>query len=68
MALGYFAASCIAAFATALVVSVSTGSIWLGILAYSGIGTLLMYLVLVSALVRGGETEDADQAAAIPAE
>ena len=68
MALAYLAASCIAALAAALIVSVNTGSIWLGIVTYSAAGTLLMCLVLVSALLRKGETDEADQAAAIPAE
>ena len=58
----------IAAFAAALFVSASTGSIWLGILTYSVAGTLLMCLVLVSALLRKGEIDEAVQAAAIPAE
>ena len=68
MALAYLAASCIAAFAAALIVSANTGSIWLGIVTYSAAGTLLMCLVLVAALLRGGETDDAECAAVIPAE
>ena len=68
MALAYLAASCIAAFAAALIVSANTGSIWLGIFTYSVAGTLLMCLVLVSALLRRGETNKTDQSALIPAE
>ena len=61
MALAYLAASCIAAFAAALIVSANTGSIWLGIVTYSAAGTLLMCLVLVLAHLRKGETDEADQ-------
>ena len=68
MALAYLAASCIAAFAAALFVSANTGSIWLGIVTYSAAGTLLMCLVLVSALLRRGEIHETDQTAVIPAE
>ena len=69
MALAYLAASCIAAFAVALVISINTGSILLGVLTYSGVGTLSLCLVLVAAMLRNRDAaKDVDQATVIPAE